>query len=128
MWYRRRMEKISRTDRVRNVELLHKVKEEKNILHTRKRRKANDTGHILHRNCLPKHNTEGKREGGMEVMRRQRRRRKQLFNDLEKTRGYCKLKQEALYRTAWRTRFGRGCGPVARQDYGMNDEWTASAN
>jgi len=25
------------------------------------------------------------------------------------------LKEEALDRTVWRTRFGRGCGPVVRQ-------------
>ena len=43
---------ISRTDRVRNGEVLHSVKEKKNILHTIKRRKANWIGHILRRNCL----------------------------------------------------------------------------
>jgi hypothetical protein len=40
---------------VRNEEMLHRVKEERNILQTIKRRKANWIGHILHRNCLPKH-------------------------------------------------------------------------
>jgi hypothetical protein len=40
------MEKISWTDRVRNEEVLHRVK----ILHTVKRRKANWSGHILRRN------------------------------------------------------------------------------
>jgi hypothetical protein len=39
MWCWRRM-KISWTDRVRNEEVLHRVKEERNILHTVKRRKA----------------------------------------------------------------------------------------
>jgi hypothetical protein len=34
------MEKISWTDRVRNEEVLHRIKEERNILHTIKRRKA----------------------------------------------------------------------------------------
>jgi hypothetical protein len=41
MWCWRRMEKISWTDRVRNEEVLHTVKEERNIVHTIKRRKAN---------------------------------------------------------------------------------------
>jgi hypothetical protein len=41
MWCCRRMEKISSTDRMRNEEVLHRVKEERNILHTIKRRKAN---------------------------------------------------------------------------------------
>jgi hypothetical protein len=57
------MEKISWTDRVRNEEVLHRVKKERNILHTIKRRKANWIGHILRRNCLLKHVTEEKLEG-----------------------------------------------------------------
>jgi hypothetical protein len=63
MWCWRRMEKISWTDRVRNEEVLHRVKEKRNILHTIKRRKANWIGHILRRNCLLKHVIEGKLEG-----------------------------------------------------------------
>jgi hypothetical protein len=53
------MEKINRTDHVKN-KVLHSVKEERHILHTIKRRKANWIGHILHRNCLLKHVIEGK--------------------------------------------------------------------
>jgi hypothetical protein len=45
---------------VRNA--LHRVKEERNILRTIKRRKANWIGHIVRRNCLLKHVIEGKRE------------------------------------------------------------------
>jgi ppGpp synthetase/RelA/SpoT-type nucleotidyltranferase len=59
------MEKISWTDRVRNEEVLHRVKEERTILHKIKRRKANWIGHILRRNCLLKHVIEGKLEGRM---------------------------------------------------------------
>jgi hypothetical protein len=51
MWCWRRME-ISWTDRVRNEEVLNRVNEERNILHTIKRRKGNWSGHILRRNCL----------------------------------------------------------------------------
>jgi len=40
---------------------------------------------------------------------------KQLMDDLKEKRGYWKLEEEALDRTVWRTGFGRGCGPVARQ-------------
>ena len=40
MWCWGRTEKISWTDRVRNYEVLHRVKEDKNILHTIKGRKA----------------------------------------------------------------------------------------
>jgi hypothetical protein len=109
------MEKFSWTDRVRNEEVLHRVKEERNILHTVKRRKANWVGHILRRNCLLKRVIEGKIEGMIKVKGRQGKRRKQLLDDLKEKRGYLKLKEEALDRTVWRTCFGRGCGPVVRQ-------------
>jgi hypothetical protein len=65
-------------------------------------------------NCRLKHITKGKIEG-VEVTGRQGRRRKQLLDDLKETRGYWKLKEEALDRTLWRTRFGRECFPVLRQ-------------
>jgi hypothetical protein len=48
---------------VRNEEVLHRVKEERNIVHTIKRRKANLIGHNLRRNCLLKHVIDGKLEG-----------------------------------------------------------------
>jgi len=108
-----RIEKISWTDRVRN-EVLQRIKQERNILHTIKRRKANCIGAILRRNCLRKHFIAGKIEGRIEVARR-RGRRRQLLDDLKEKRGYCTLNEEALDRPMWRTRFGRGCGPVVRQ-------------
>jgi hypothetical protein len=106
------MEKISWTDHVRNEEVLHRVKK-RNILHTIK--KANGIGHILRRNCLLKHVIAGKLEGRIEMTGRRRRRRKQLLDDLNEKRRYWKFKEEALDRTLWRTRFGRGYGPVVRQ-------------
>jgi hypothetical protein len=111
----RRIQKISWTDRVRNEEVLHRVKEERNILHTIKRRKVNWIGHILHRNCLLKHVIERKLEGRIEMTGRRGRRRKQLLDDLKEKRRYWKLKVEALDRTLWRTCFGRGYGLVVRQ-------------
>jgi hypothetical protein len=98
MWCWRRMEKISWTDCVRNEEVLHRVKEERNIAHTIKRRKANWIGHILRRNCLLKHVIEGKLEGRIEMVGRRGRRHKQLLDDLKEKRRYCKLKEEALDR------------------------------
>ena len=96
-------------------EVFHRVKEEKNIQHATKRRKANWIGYILRRTCLLKPIIEGKIEGGIEVTGRRRRRRKHLLDELKETRGYWKLKEEALDRTRWRIGFGRGCGPVVRQ-------------
>ena len=49
------------------------------------------------------------------MTRRRGRRRKKLLVDLKDRRGYCQLKEEALDRTMWRHRFGRGFGPVVRQ-------------
>jgi hypothetical protein len=46
------MERISWTDRVRNEEVLVRVKEQRNILHEMSKQKANWIGHILFRNCL----------------------------------------------------------------------------
>jgi hypothetical protein len=83
MWCWRRMEKISWTDRVRNEEVLHRVKEERNIVHTINRREVHWIGHILRRNCLLIHIIEGKIEGAIEVTGRQQRRHKQLLDDLK---------------------------------------------
>jgi len=43
------------------------------------------------------------------------RKRRKLLDDLKKRRGYSHLKEEALVRTMWRARSGRGFGPVVRQ-------------
>jgi hypothetical protein len=102
-------------DRVRNEEVLHRVKEETNTLHTIKRRKANWISHILRRNCLLKHVIEGKLDERTEITGRRGRRRKQLLDEVKEKRRYWKLKEEALDRTLWRIRFGRGYGPVVRQ-------------
>jgi hypothetical protein len=59
---------------MRNDEVLHGGKEERSILRRTKRRKANWTGHILHRNCLLKHVIEGKTEGRIDVTGRGGRR------------------------------------------------------
>jgi hypothetical protein len=56
------MEKISWTDRVDNEAVLHRVKKERNMLHTIRQREANWIGHILHRNCLLQHIIEGQED------------------------------------------------------------------
>jgi len=54
------MEKISWTDHVGNEEVLLRVKEQRNILHEIRKRKAKWIGHILRRNCLLQRVIEGK--------------------------------------------------------------------
>jgi len=115
MWCWRRMEKIGWTDHMRNEDVLLRVKEQRNILHEIRKRNANWIGHILRRNCLLQRVIEGNIQGGTEVTGRQGRRRTKLLDDLKERREYCNLKEEAVDRTMWRVRFGRGFGPVIRQ-------------
>jgi len=82
MWRWKRMEKISWTDHVRNEEVLLRVKEQRNILHEIRKRKANWIGHILRRNCLLQRAIEGKIQGGIDVTGRQGRRRGKLLDEL----------------------------------------------
>ena len=100
---------------MRNEEVLLKVKDKRNILQQISKRKANWIRHILRRNCLLQRVIEGKIKGGIEVTGRRGRRRRKLMDDLTERREYCHLKKEALDRTVWRARFGRGFGPVVRQ-------------
>jgi hypothetical protein len=101
---------------VRSEEVLLRVKEQRNILHEIRKRKANWTGHILRRNCLLQQVIEGKIKGGIEVTGRRGRRHRKLLDDLTEWRGYSHLKEEVLDRTMWRAHFGRGFGPVVRQN------------
>jgi hypothetical protein len=79
------MEKISWTDHVRNEDLLLRVKEQRNILHEIRKRKANWIGHILRRKFLLQRVTEGKIQRGIKVTGRRRRK---LLEDLKERRGY----------------------------------------
>jgi hypothetical protein len=103
MWYCRRIEKISRTNCVKNEEVLHRVNEERNLLHTIKRRKANWISHILRRNCLLKQITDGEIGGTGKRGRRK---------ELRKQEDTGNWKEEAPDDTLWRTHFRRGYGPV----------------
>jgi hypothetical protein len=93
------MEKISWTDHVRNEEVLLRVKEERNIPHEIRKRKANWIGHILRWNCLLQRVIERKIKGGIKVTGRRGRRHTKLLGDLKERRGYSHLKEEALDRT-----------------------------
>jgi hypothetical protein len=76
-----KVEKLSRSDRSKNVVVLRRVKDERNILYTINRREANWLGRILCGKFLLKHVIEGEIEGRV----RQTRRHKQLLNDHKKT-------------------------------------------
>ena len=69
----------------------------------------------MRRNYLLQRVIEGKIKGGIEATGRRGRRRRKLLDDLKERRRSSQLKQEALDRTMWRARFGRGFGPVVRQ-------------
>jgi hypothetical protein len=86
MWCWKRMEKISWTAHVRNKEVLLRVKEQRNILHKIRKRKANLIGHILSRNCFLQRVIVGKIQGGIGVTGRQGRRRRKLLDNLEERR------------------------------------------
>ena len=73
--------------------------------------------YILRRNWLLQQVIEGKIKGGIEVTGRQGRRCRKLLDDLKERRGWCNLKEEALDRTMWRARFGRGFWTCRKTDY-----------
>jgi len=69
----------------------------------------------LRRNCLLQRVIERKIKGGIDVTGRRGRRRRKLLDDLKEKREFSHMKEEAVDRTMWRARFGRGFGPVVRQ-------------
>jgi len=64
---------------VTNEEVLHAVKEERNILQTVNRRKVNWIGHIFRGNCLLKHVIGGRMEERIDVTGRRARKHKQYW-------------------------------------------------
>ena len=86
------------------------------IQHEIRKRKANWIGHILRRNCLLQQFIGGKIKIGIEMTGRQGRRRRKQLDDLKERGGFSHLKEEAVDPTMWRVRFGRGFGPVVREN------------
>jgi hypothetical protein len=68
---------------MKNEEVLKVVKEERNILQTIKRKKANRIGVFLHRIRILKHVIEGNTDGNIYVIGRLGKRRKQLLDNLQ---------------------------------------------
>ena len=77
---------ISWRDHVKN-EVLHRVKEERNVVGKVKRGNTDRIYHSLCRNCPLNRVIEGKVEERIEVTRRRGRRSKQLMDDLEEDIG-----------------------------------------
>jgi len=73
--------------------------------------RTQDTGHRTqvtgHRTQDTGHRTQGTGHRTQDTGHR--------TQELKEMRGYWKLKEEALDRTAWRSRCGRGCEHVVRQ-------------
>ena len=84
-WCWRRKD-FSWTDRVRNEEVLLRVKGETNGIHTIQRTKTDWIRYILRRNRLLKHVIGGKVDGRIEVLGRRGRGHKQLLDSLNEKR------------------------------------------
>ena len=109
------------TDRIIN-EVLQGIKEERTILRTLTYRQAKDIRYNSRKNCRVKTCYLG--EDGSKCRRKcqKRLKNKQLLDDRKETRRYWKLREEALDRTGWRTRYGRGCGNIVRQTRNDDDD------
>ena len=94
------IEKMNWTDRVKSEEVLYRVKEEINSLHTIKRRRVNSIGLIVSGNCLLEHVIE---EGEDEE------------EGVSSYRITLRKTEEALYHTLWRSCYGGCYGPVFRR-------------
>jgi len=81
---------------VRNEEVLHRVKEKRNVVHTVKGREVDWIDHIWRRNCLIKHVIGGNSEEKKEVTGMRGGRCKQLLYDLKEKRRHWTLKEETL--------------------------------
>jgi hypothetical protein len=115
-WCWRRKEKVSWTDHVKNVKVLHTAKEEMNILRTIERSKTNWFSYILRRNYCANRNIEGR----IKVTGRRGRRSKHLLDGLKETRGFWKLKEETLRSSHFvENSLSKKLGTCRKTNYGM---------
>lgn len=102
-------------DRVQNVEELHTVNRERNILYTIKIRKTNRTNHFFRENYLPpKHVLEWNVRRGMDVTRKRGRRRKRTLDELRHVEVW-KIERGRTRTRCVETRFGKGHEPATKQ-------------
>jgi len=93
---------------------LRRANEERNILQTIKRRKADWIGYIWRRNCLSKHCIGGKIQGRVDE------------EGEVSSSSMTSRKRKEIGRSPWRPRFGRGYVPVVRQSMDLLSDslWT----
>ena len=121
MWCWRKMEKISRADLVKSKQVVRRVKEDRNILHIIKRRKANWFCYTLRRKCLLKHFIEGKLKGRIDVTGRQGRRIKQLLNEFKKTKGVLEIERGNNRSLCVENSLSKRLWTCRKIDYGQNE-------
>jgi hypothetical protein len=98
LWCSRRTENIDWTEYVRN-EVLQRVKEERNILHTIKRRKVKCLWEMPSKTAYIWKDTEKDRNDG-----KMKKETKYFLDELIEKRGYRKFRDQTLDGTLWRTR------------------------
>jgi len=98
MWVWRRMERVKWTDKVRNVDVLERVNEQRQMLKMIMKRKRNWLGHWMRRNCLMKDALEGMIHG----RKIHGRRRYQLIDNIRVNGSYADTKRMAENRLEWR--------------------------
>ena len=73
--------------------MFYRASEERNVLLSIKRRKANWIGYILHSNCSLRYFIESKIDGKIEVEGRRGRMRKHILDYMKEAGGYWKMKR-----------------------------------
>lgn len=101
MWVWRRLERVKWTEKMKNEDVLKKVKEKRRLLREIKKRKANWIGHRIREKGLFADVLEGLVEGG----RKRGRRRTKMTDDLKKGECYQDMKRRAHDRETWRKRW-----------------------
>ena len=98
MWFWRRMERISWTERRTNEDVLILVQEERSIMKIIKKRQKTWIGHILRHNNLLRDVIEGRMDG----KRSRGRKRIMMLDDMRRGKPYGNLKRRAEDRDRWR--------------------------
>ena len=108
---------------MRNGEELHRVRGERNIVQTIKRRKAKYIGHIFRRDCLLKNIIEGKYRGKMEVTGREGKRLKQLLDKLKVKERILEIERGSNRSRCVENLRWKKLWPCCNTEYSMSETW-----